>query len=146
MGCGRFSQLDQEMEKFFNYTDTPKEKKVKLVALRLKSGASAWWEQIQENRRRCGKKPIKTWPRMQKLMKERFLPINYEQILYKKYYHCKQGTRTVAEYTEEFDRLSVHNNLVENENQQIARYVIGVYRRISKKGWNSNHCGISRRQ
>jgi len=35
------------VERFFNYMDIPKDKKVKLVAYRPLGGASAWWEQLQ---------------------------------------------------------------------------------------------------
>ncbi|XP_040373007.1 uncharacterized protein LOC112194683 [Rosa chinensis] len=52
---------------------------------------------------------------MKQLMMERFLLDDYEQILYKLYIECVQGTRTVAEYTAEFLRYSERNELGETE-------------------------------
>ena len=83
-------------ENFFNYMDTLERKKVHLVALKLRGGASAWWDQLEINRQKFGKPPIQSWEKMKKLLKARFLPPNYEQTLYNQYQNCRQGSRTVA--------------------------------------------------
>ena len=44
-----------EVVRFFDYMEIPDDKKVKLVAYKLKGGASAWWEQEQKSRVRMGK-------------------------------------------------------------------------------------------
>ncbi|TYK22339.1 reverse transcriptase [Cucumis melo var. makuwa] len=72
-------------ENFFNYMDAPDRKKVHLVALKLRGGASTWWDQLEINRQRCGKPAIRSWEKMKKLLKARFLPPNFEQTLYNQY-------------------------------------------------------------
>jgi hypothetical protein len=49
------------VECVFEYHDIPNHKKVKLVSTKLKGRASAWWEQIQMQRVRFGKKKIQDW-------------------------------------------------------------------------------------
>ena len=47
-----------------------------------------------------------TWRRMTQLLQGKFIPPNYQQILYNKFEYYKQGTTIVAAYAEEFYRLS----------------------------------------
>ncbi|XP_040994264.1 uncharacterized protein LOC121240799 [Juglans microcarpa x Juglans regia] len=122
-----------EVENFFDYMQIPEVQQVKLVAYKLRGGASAWWEQTQNNRRRQGKQPVRVWPKMKRLMRARFLPPDYEQLLYQQYQNCRQGARTINEYTEEFYRLNSRNNLAETEGQQVARYIGGLRVAIQDK-------------
>ena len=42
-------------------------------------------------------------------MKECFIPIDHEQLLYTKMFNLKQGNKSVEEYKEEFHELSIQN-------------------------------------
>ncbi|KAI0507351.1 hypothetical protein KFK09_013473 [Dendrobium nobile] len=121
-----FLDWEKAVENFFDYMDIDPEKKVKYVACRLRAGASAWWEQTLQARRREGRDRVRTWTRMKQLLRAQFLPTDFEQILYMRYQHCTQGTRSVSEYTEEFHRLSARNDLNESPNQLVARYIGGL--------------------
>ena len=61
-----------DVENFFQYMRIPHGKKVKFVAFKLKGAASAWWQNVQNQRRVAGKPLIKSWSRMQRMMKEYF--------------------------------------------------------------------------
>ena len=114
------------ISKFFDYMEVTKEKRVGLVAFRLKGGASAWWEKLQTRRVHEGKQLVRTWYRMRKLWKKDFLPPNYEQILFQQYQRCHQDVRSIHEYTAEFMRLAERNDLSESEGQQAARHLEGL--------------------
>ena len=95
--------------------------------LRLKGlTADAWWHRVQEERRLRGEPRVRTWRQMKSLLKGRFLPADYDQILFIQFQNCAQGNMTVLDYTEEFLRLQVRCNLAETEDQQVARYVNGL--------------------
>ncbi|KAG8383197.1 hypothetical protein BUALT_Bualt05G0159500 [Buddleja alternifolia] len=94
--------------------------------LKSARGASAWWEQLKANTRRKGKALVRVWAKMKKLMRRRFLPLDYEQTLYHQYQNCRQGTRNIREYSNEFLRLNARNDLSETDNQQVARFIGGL--------------------
>ncbi|KAI0524322.1 hypothetical protein KFK09_003688 [Dendrobium nobile] len=124
---------ERAVETFFEYMEIEPSKQVKYVACRLKAGVSAWWQQVAQMRRREGRGHVSSWRRMKKLLRGHYLPTDYEQMLYQQYQHCRQGNRSVNEYTEEFYRLSARNNLNETANQLVARYIGGLKESIQDK-------------
>ena len=118
LGIEEFLDWLKKFENYFEYAEITEEQRVKLVTYKLYGGASALWDQIQSNRVRIGKRPVQTWPRMRALLKNRYLPINYEQFL-----NCKQGNRSIHQYTNDFYRLQSQTNLGESQHYQVARYL-----------------------
>ena len=59
-------------------------------------------------------------------MADRFLPLDYQQELFRQYKDCKQGTQTINKYMEEFDKLANPDELEETEDQRIFRFVHGL--------------------
>jgi hypothetical protein len=93
---------------------------------KLKHAVLAWWDRLLEARRQKGKRPVETWEQMKQLLRDRFLPLDYDQFLFHKYQRCSQGSQNANEYTTEFLHLAKQNNLHETDGQQVARYVEGL--------------------
>ena len=49
------------VERVFDYKEILDHRKVKIVAIKLKTYASAWWEQLKIRREKVGKIKITTW-------------------------------------------------------------------------------------
>ncbi|XP_058774997.1 uncharacterized protein LOC131649250 [Vicia villosa] len=141
MGVEELLDWKIDVDRFFDVMGVPENKQVKMVAIRLKSTAAVWWDKLVVQRQRKRKRPIRTWQRMKQLMLERFLPEDYEHIIYKMYIECVQGKRTVTEYVKygvlqyaaEFLRFSERNELGESENQKVARYISGLKGSLQEK-------------
>ncbi|VFQ88380.1 unnamed protein product [Cuscuta campestris] len=100
-----FLEWLETVDRVFDFKDVPEDKKVKLVALKLRKYASTWWTNTATKRRRESKAPVKTWLKMRALMKKKFLPEQYVRDNFARLQQLRQGTRTVDDYTREFEEL-----------------------------------------
>jgi len=64
---------------------------------------SCWWDNLVAKRARKGKGKIRTWTEMRDKLKSKFLPSHYLQDNYLIHHHFKQGTKSVEEYTRDFE-------------------------------------------
>ncbi|PKI58170.1 hypothetical protein CRG98_021428, partial [Punica granatum] len=85
-----------------------------------------WWENLKRRREREGKRRIVTWEKMKRELKKKFLPASYKQDIFSRLYNFKQEELTVEEYTAEFEHLMMKCDIVEPEEQIIARYLSGL--------------------
>ena len=119
------------VERVFEYNDVHDRQKVKLVAVKLKKYASLWWEHLKKQRVRDGKTKICTWEKMKKELRRKFLPDNYKQDVFLKFHNFKQGSLPVEDYMTEFENLMMRCEVVEPEEQTIARFLGGLKEEIS---------------
>lgn len=94
------------IEHVFEFKSYSDGKKCKVVALKFKKYASLWYEKLKNQRKKEGKRRVKSWRKLKKLMKLSFLPINYKQVLFLKLNSLKQHGMSVKEYIKEFEKNS----------------------------------------
>lgn len=85
------------------------------------------------NRAKFQKAPIRTWDKMKRLLHQCFLSADYDSVLFDKYQHCRQGTRSVSEYFREFHCLALCTNLQELEEQLVTRFIGGLKEKLRNK-------------
>ena len=66
-------------------------------------------------------------------MKEKYLPIDYEQMMFEKMLQLRQGSLTIDQYTDSFHELTVRRKMVEIEKQTLARYRTGLRNDLRKE-------------
>ncbi|XP_021984980.1 uncharacterized protein LOC110880847 [Helianthus annuus] len=111
------------VEEVFEYKEMPENKRVALIATRLRGRASAWWQQLKLTRNRLGKTRIVTWAKMKKCLRSNFLPHNFQRLMYQRLQNLKQGAKSVDDYTTEFYQLIARNDIQEPEEQLVSRYI-----------------------
>jgi Retrotransposon gag protein len=77
-------------------------------------------------RTREGKPKIRTWKKMKKELRKKFLPNRYLQEAFLHLHDFTKRDLTVTDYTEEFDHLMLKCGIVEPEKRTIARYLHGL--------------------
>ncbi|KAF8021452.1 hypothetical protein BT93_G1786 [Corymbia citriodora subsp. variegata] len=118
------------VERVFEFKSYSDEKKCKVAVLKFKKYASLWWENQKNQRIREGKSRVKSWEKLKKLMKKRFLPVNYKQDLFLKLNSLKQHGNTVEEYIREFEQLLMRCDIPEAQKQTIARFLGGLNQEV----------------
>ncbi|KAG7552856.1 Reverse transcriptase domain [Arabidopsis thaliana x Arabidopsis arenosa] len=118
------------VEEIMAFKQVPDDMCVPLLASRFKGRASAWWQQVKEQRTRAGKSRIVTWEKLKRQLRKAFLPYNYSRTLYTRLQNLRQGTKTVDEYASEFLSLIVRNSLTETEEQTVSRFIGGLKQQI----------------
>ncbi|GKA08213.1 RNA-directed DNA polymerase [Tanacetum coccineum] len=111
------------VERVFDVRDIPDKLKVKLVAIKLRQHASLWWDHVNKRRRVKGKLKVETWEKMKKLLKAKFLPENHRQEAFLDYHNMSQQNMPVEEVINEFDKLHMRCDVVEEEKQVVARFL-----------------------
>ncbi|GJU73298.1 retrovirus-related pol polyprotein from transposon TNT 1-94 [Tanacetum coccineum] len=114
------------VEEVFEFKDVPENKRVSLIATKLRGRASAWWQQLKLTRERVGKPRVTSWRKMKKLLRENFIPHNYQRLMYQRLQNLKQGTKSVEDYTTEFYQLIARNDIQETDDQLVSRYIGGL--------------------
>ena len=111
------------VKEILQFKRVPKNKRVPLVATRLRGRATAWWQQSKLTRTRLGKSKITTREKMKKHMRPAFLFYNFQRLMYQRPQNLRQGMRSVDDYTTEFYQLIARNEIQEMEDQLVARYI-----------------------
>ncbi|GJR75260.1 putative reverse transcriptase domain-containing protein [Tanacetum coccineum] len=60
------------------------------------------------------------------VMRENFIPHNYQRLMYQRLQNLKQGTKSVEDYTTKFYQLIARNDIQETDDQLVSRYIGGL--------------------
>ena len=77
------------MERVFDYMDMPDDKKVKLIALKVRKYISTWWDNVLHKRAKKGKGKINSLRKIKGMLKEKFLLSYFLQENFSRLHHLK---------------------------------------------------------
>nr|TKR98577.1 hypothetical protein D5086_0000201680 [Populus alba] len=114
------------IEDYFDWFVVAENRKTRYVRLKLKGHARAWWGSVEEQLRLTQRPAISDWEEMKERLKEKYLPIDYEQMMFEEMLQLRQGALTVDQYTDRFHELTTRSRIVETDQQTLARYRNGL--------------------
>ena len=79
------------MNKHFDFAEVKGDMQVIFVVTRLRGHASLWWDGVQEERILKNKTRINSWSRMTAKLRGKFLPKDYQLILFRQMQNLKQN-------------------------------------------------------
>ncbi|KAF7841466.1 Transposon Ty3-G Gag-Pol polyprotein [Senna tora] len=92
-----------------------------------------WSEEKKLKRRLKGKGPPRTWEKLKKLMRKKYVPSYYYQELNRKLRMFTQGSLVVDEYVHELDLLKMRAGVLEGEEASMTRIIDGLRGEIRDK-------------
>nr|GEV28673.1 hypothetical protein [Tanacetum cinerariifolium] len=86
----------EDNRQVFEFKVVPENKRVSLIATKLHGWVFAWWKQLKLTRERVRKLRVTSWRKMKKLLREKFIPYNYQRLMYQWLQNLKQVTLSDA--------------------------------------------------
>ncbi|XP_031263538.1 uncharacterized protein LOC116121740 [Pistacia vera] len=115
-----------EIEWVFEFKNYNDENRCKVAILKFKEYTSLWWENTRKKREREGNTRIRSYEKLKRVLKKRFLPDNHKQDLYLKLHNLKQKDRKVEEYIREFEGLILRSDIPKEKEHTIATFIGGL--------------------
>ncbi|KAG6745122.1 hypothetical protein POTOM_051766 [Populus tomentosa] len=125
------------IEDYIDWFAVSEDRKVRYVRMKLKGHARAWWGSVEEQLRRTHRPAICNWEEMKERLKEKYLPIDYEQMMFEEMLQLRQGSLSVDQFTDRFHELTVRSKVTETEQQTLARYRTGLRNDLRKEMWTA---------
>lgn len=102
--------------------------------MKLKGVARTWWGSVEEHMRRTNQPSIQDWAEMKARLETKYLLVNYEQMVYENMLRLAQGfNMSIYQYTERLHDLTVRSQIIETNQQTLARYLKGLRGDIRKE-------------
>lgn len=124
---------ESRIDQYFEFKDTPPDQQYKLARVKMIKIAATWLEGLQRQRLREGRGRINTWEKLRKHMRRKYVPPTYRQQLYVKLSTLTQGAKSVQEYIQEWEKLSVLCDVAENEEMRVGKFIAGLREEIRRK-------------
>ncbi|XP_020875403.1 uncharacterized protein LOC110226880 [Arabidopsis lyrata subsp. lyrata] len=137
-----YMDWERRLEHIFECYSYGERRKVAVAAAQLTDNALAWWDRNVAERRRQRFGPVVTWSDMKYLLRLRYVPEHYHRDLQKRFRKLSQGTRSVDEYFEEFEKLMNSLELEESEEALMAQFIDGLQERIQRKVERAQYSGL----
>ena len=128
-----YIEWEKRVELYFEYKDTHPDHQYKIAKVKLTKLAAIWLEGVQRQKIRENRPKISTWETLRKHLRRKYIPHNYRQQLYANWSNLRQGSRSVAEYIQEGERLAVLCNIDEPEALKIGRFLGGLREDLREK-------------
>ncbi|PWA98568.1 reverse transcriptase domain-containing protein [Artemisia annua] len=120
------------------YHDNP----LRGIGIRFEMPEFSGKDHAKKQRDLAGKSKVVTWEKMKHLLKAKFLCDNHKQEAFLDDHNFFQRALTIEEFVNEFDRLRMHFDATEEEEQVIAQF-LGCIRPEISDGLTSKAHGIA---
>ncbi|XP_057530723.1 uncharacterized protein LOC130809106 [Amaranthus tricolor] len=128
-----YIEWEKGVERYFEFKETHPNQQYKIAKVKLTKLAAIWLEGVQRQKTREDRPKINTWEKLRKHLRRKYVPTNYKQKLYTNWRNLRQGNKSVSEYIQERERLTVLCEVDELEEMKIGRFLCGLREDLREK-------------
>lgn len=114
------------VKEVLEFKHVPLDRCIPIIAMKFCGHAAAWWTQLKAKRVRLGKRKIMAWDKLKNKLRKKFLPYNYDQIMFQRLQNLRQGSRSVEDYSTEFVLLLTRVAHHDSDQQIVVRFIGGL--------------------
>jgi hypothetical protein len=103
-----------------------------MASLEFDDYALIWWEQLLSDREDAGQGDVRSWAKMKREMKDRFVPKHHCHDLFDKLQNLRQVNLSAEVYYRVMENAMIRANIYEDEEQSIARFMSGLHCNIKR--------------
>ena len=81
---------------------------------------------MQKQRLREERGRINTWEKLKRYMRRKYVPPSYRQQLYVQFNTLTHGNKSVKEYIQEWERLTVLCDVNDDEELRVGKFIAGL--------------------
>ena len=98
------------------------ERNVRFAVMKLIGQAQIWWTGVEYDHRGARQPHIVKWDDTKHTLKQKYLPCNYEDELFKQIATLRQGNMLIVKYMNKFEELKIRCRGVEDPQQTLAQF------------------------
>ncbi|CAL8989542.1 unnamed protein product [Prunus brigantina] len=114
------------MDCYFEWHDMSETRRVRFAKIKLVGQAGLFWTNVETQLERAGEEPIIHWGEMKERLKQKYLPLSYQQSLLDEWQTLRQDNMPVAEYIAKFEEFTLRCDIREDRRMTISRFRSGL--------------------
>ena len=114
------------MDRYFEWHDMSQARRVRFAKIKLVGQAGLFWTNVETQLERAGEEPIIHWGEMKERLKQKYLPLSYQQSLLDEWQTLRQDNMPVAEYIAKFEEFMLRCDIREDRRMTLSRFRSGL--------------------
>ncbi|KAI5347625.1 hypothetical protein L3X38_000512 [Prunus dulcis] len=110
------------MDRYFEWHDMSEAWRVRFAKIKLVGQAGLFWTNVETQLERAGEEPIIHWGKMKERLKQKYLPLSYQQSLLDEWQTLRQDNMRVAEYIAKFEEFMLRCDIREDRRMTISQF------------------------
>lgn len=114
------------MDHYFEWYELSEARKVRFAKMKLVGKAKHWWTNTERQIQRACEEPITHWDEMKERLREKYVPLSYQERLLDQWQSLRQGNMTAEEFIDKFKEFMLRCNVNEDPSVTLARFRTGL--------------------